>query len=100
MPSNRPRMALTLPDDVYEAVFGLADALGKPASKVVTELLQEMAPQLVDLAKIARASKAGNKAAAKQALRHMMGDAMAEAMTLAQPDMFANKNPRKAGKKA
>lgn len=88
MPSTRPRMALTLPDDVYAAVYDLADAMGKPATKVVTELLQEMVPQLQGLAKIARAGKAGNKAAAKRALQHMIGDGMAEIMMADQPELF------------
>lgn len=94
MPSQKARMALTLPDDVRDAVSDLADAMDKPASKVVTDLLQEMVPQLQGLAKIVRASKAGNKAAAKRALQHMMGDAMAEVMSTQQPDMF------RKGKKA
>jgi hypothetical protein len=88
-------MALSLPDDVNAAVFDLADALGTPATKVVTDLLQEMVPQLQGLAKVARASKAGNKAAAKRALQHMMGDAMAEVLTAQQPDMFASKKATK-----
>jgi predicted transcriptional regulator len=94
MPSQKARMALTLPDDVRDAVSDLADAMDKPATKVVTDLLQEMVPQLQGLAKIVRASKAGNKAAAKRALQHMMGDAMAEVMSAQQPDMF------RKGKKA
>jgi hypothetical protein len=84
-------MALTLPEEVSYAVHDLADALGKPASKVVTELLQEMVPQLQGLAKIARAGKAGNKAAAKRALAHMMGDTMAELMTVQQPELFGKR---------
>ena len=88
MPSRLPRMALTLPQEVSDAVHDLADALGKPASKVVTELLQEMVPQLQGLAKIARAGREGNKAAAKRALTHMMGDAMADLMTHQQPELF------------
>ena len=88
MPSKRPRMALTLPDEVHNAVYDLANALDKPASKVVTDLLQEMLPQLQGLTKIAVASKAGNRAAAKRALTHMMGDSMAELMQQQQPELF------------
>jgi hypothetical protein len=88
-------MALTLPEDVHAAIHDLADAVGKPASKVVTELLQEMVPQLVDLAKISRAARAGNNAAAKRALQHMLGDALAEAMTAQQPELFATPKGRK-----
>jgi len=96
MPTKKPRMALTLPDDVNEAIHELAAALGTPATKVVTELLQEMVPQLQGMAKVSRALKAGKHAAAKTAMRHMMGDAMAEIMVEQQPDMFKPK--RKAAK--
>jgi hypothetical protein len=89
-------MALTLPEDVNAAVHDLADALGKPASKVVTELLQEMVPQLQGLAKIARAGRAGNRAAAKRALQHMMGDALAEVAAAHQPELFGK--PKQAPK--
>jgi len=77
MPSTPPRLALSLPPDVYAAVFDLADAVGKPASKVVTGLLQEMLPELQGMAKFARASRSGNKAAAKRALKQVFGDALA-----------------------
>jgi hypothetical protein len=88
-------MALTLPDHVQAAVYELADAMGKPATKVVTELLEEMVPQLEGLAKVARAAKVGNKAAAKRALQHMMGDSMAEIVAHQQPELFGK---RKASK--
>ena len=87
MPSRNPRLFLTLPPDVRAAVDDLADALGKPSSTVVTQLLEEMVPQLEGLAKIARASKAGNRAAAKRALQHMLGEGLAEALT-DQAEMF------------
>jgi len=77
-------MALTLPPSTEAAINELAEALEKPAASVVVDLLGEMAPQLLDLAKIARHTKAGKKSAAKRALQHMMGDAMAEIMTAQQ----------------
>lgn len=88
MPSRLPRMSLTLPQEVSDAVNDLADAMGKPSTKVVTELLQDMVPQLQGLAKIARAGKLGNKAAAKRALTEMVGDAMAEVAAMSQPELF------------
>jgi hypothetical protein len=81
-------MAITLSEEAHAAIYDLADALGKPASKVAAELLQEMVPQLQGLAKISRASKAGNKAAAKRALQHMLGDSLAELMADQQPELF------------
>jgi hypothetical protein len=47
-----------------------------------------MLPQLQGLAKVARAAKSGNKAAAKKALVHMLGDGMAELMASQQPELF------------
>lgn len=73
-------MALTLTPEVEAALFDLADAVGKPAATVAVELLREMAPQLHDLAKISRLAKEGKASAAKRALRHMVGDAMAEVL--------------------
>ena len=94
MPTQKPRMALTLPDHVRDAVYDLADAMGKPAAKVVTELLEEMVPQLQGLAKVARAAKSGNKAAAKRALQHMVGDQLAEVMTTQQPELFGKRKSK------
>lgn len=80
-------MALTLSDECAEALNDLADALGKPASTVAAELLHEMVPQLEGLAKYARHAKAGNKAAAKRALVHLIGDGMAEVISDQQRDL-------------
>jgi predicted transcriptional regulator len=96
MPTRKARMALTLPDDVRDAINDLADAMAKPASAVVTHILQEMVPQLQGLAKVVRASNAGNKVAAKRALAHMMGDNLAAMMTATQVDMFKGKDKPKS----
>jgi hypothetical protein len=90
MPSQRPRVALTLSAETYAAIFDLADAVGKPAATVVAGLLDEMVPQLEGLAKVARATKAGNTAAAKRAMTHMFGDMLAEQL-IDQADMFKAK---------
>jgi predicted DNA-binding protein len=84
-------MALSLPDDVRDALDDLADATEKPASTLVSELLQEMLPQLEGMAKVARALKAGKHSAAKTAMRHMLGDTLAHLMIEQQPDMFKGK---------
>lgn len=74
------RMAMTLPAETEAALWDLADALGKPAATVAAEILTEMAPQLHDLAKVSRFAQAGKGAAAKRALTHLMGNAMAQVM--------------------
>lgn len=89
-------MALTLPADLEAALFDLADALGKPAATLAVELLREMGPQLHDLAKIARYAQQGKNAAAKRALRHMVGDSMAQLLNeqLPLPGTTEKKKPK------
>lgn len=91
MPSVKPRVALTLHPETRAAVRELAEAAGKPEATVIAELLREMAPQLRDLAKLLRHAKAGRQQAAKAALRDLMGNAMAELMAEAQPDLLKGK---------
>ena len=94
MPSQKPRLALTLPPELNKALTEFAEAVGKPISTATVSILMEMVPQLEGLTKIANATKSGNKAAAKRAAVHMFGDAMAEVMAMQQPDMFSKKKGR------
>lgn len=95
MPSQKPRLALTLEGELQMAINELAEAVGKPASRVVVELLTELIPQLQGLAKMARAAKSGNKAAVKRALVHMVGDNMAEMIAMQQTELdLARKGKR------
>lgn len=97
MPSKKPRLALTVPDDLASDLSELAQLQGKPLATLVVDLLKEMRPQLQGLIKIQRAVKAGNVQAAKVALRHMVGDGMAELIAYQQPELFqaAKKGRRK-----
>lgn len=87
MPTQKPRCNVTLEPHVRESLQAFADAVGKPVATVVANLLEEMVPQLDGLTKIAKATKAGNKAAATKALRHMMGDGMATLLQQHQRDL-------------
>lgn len=89
MPSQKPRIALTLPPATSRALADLADALGKPIATVATEMLTEMVPQLEALAKFTRVAKSGNAAATRRALVHMVGDNMADLMAQQQPELFS-----------
>lgn len=80
MKKRQRRMALTLSPEAEAALADLADATDKPASTIAAELLREIAPQLHDVAKIARLSQQGKTAAAKRALVHMVGDGMAQVL--------------------
>jgi predicted DNA-binding protein len=96
VPSQQKRVALTLPDHVQEAIQALSEATGKPVATVIRELLEEMVPQLLAAAKFQRHVKAGNVSAAKDALRDMVGEGMAEIIKDNQPELF--KPVRKARK--
>jgi hypothetical protein len=82
LPTRKPRVALSLPPDLEDVLRELSAASDKPLATVIVDLLKELQPALGDLAKIVRAAKSGKKAAAKRALQHMVGNALAEQLTL------------------
>ena len=94
MPSQLARMNLTPSLELRAVLVDLADALGKPVATVTVDLLTEMIPQLEGITKMARAAKSGNKAAVKRALVHMVGDNMAELMSMQQPELFPKKRKK------
>jgi len=95
MPSKNPRLALTVPPALKEALDDLAQAQGIPTAKVVVGLLAEMETQIRDLTKYARLVRAGEHDAANRALRHLLGNAMAEVMQEQLP-LPVEKKRRKA----
>jgi hypothetical protein len=60
-----------------------------PLSKAIVWLLTSALPSIEGTTKMLRAVNAGNKAAAKRALTHMVGDAAAQMMGASQPELFA-----------
>ena len=50
MPSRKPRLNLTLDDEVLEVITRLAHLMGKSKAGMVNELLVDMTPVLVDMA--------------------------------------------------
>ncbi len=96
MATTLKRLTISLPDDVAEAVDALSKAQGIPQSKAIISTLQEFAPSMLALAKFMEQMKAGQKTAAKETIRHLMGDSIAELMR-EQMDLVPAK---KAGKKA
>lgn len=99
MPSQFRRLILTLPPHIDEAIDRCAAAFEKPRSAVVVDLLAELTPSLIDLAKVAEHAKANRKTAAKRALQHMVGDKLAEMMTTLQPELFEEKAAAKRKRK-
>ena len=84
-----------MPPELAKAVKEMSEALEKPAATLLVEMLVELIPQLEGLTKMARAAKAGNKAAVKRALVHMVGDNMAAMMNAQQPELFGKSRAKK-----
>lgn len=89
------RTALTLPDDLRDALADLAEVMGKPITAVTVDLLVEILPQIQGMVKLNRAIKSGNKATAKRALVEMVGKEMADVMSSQQKELFKAKRSRK-----
>lgn len=49
MPSQKPRVALTLDDDLKNVIADLSDLTGKPQARIITDFLKETYPALVAL---------------------------------------------------
>lgn len=81
MPSNKPRIALTVPDDLMLTLKRLADLQSVPVTSLIVTTLTEMKPQLEGVIKILEAAKSGNLEAQQTALRHMIGDALADLLS-------------------
>jgi hypothetical protein len=82
LPTKNPRLMLTVKPELLAALTDLSAALGKPTATVTTDLLTEMIPHLEVLTRYARAVQSGQKDAAATALRHLVGQAMAEQLDL------------------
>lgn len=77
MPSKKPRIALTVPDDVMVVLKECADLQGKPVSALIVDTLREMLPTFVGLVNVTKAVKANNEEAVRTAVRDMLGDSLA-----------------------
>jgi predicted DNA-binding protein len=95
VPSIKPRTNLTLPDDLDEAIRDLADAVGKPRSTVIVELLQEMQDAMPAMAAMARMAKQGKKRAALQRLANLNADAIAQGQEIQRMLPLPTKRKRK-----
>jgi len=49
MPSQKPRLNLTLDDDLNELITDLSKLMGVPKTKVITDFLKDVKPALTDL---------------------------------------------------
>ena len=69
MPSRKPRVALTVPDDINSTLDRLSDLTGTPKTKLILEMLEEYLPILertIDALEKIQADKANAPNIAKQ----------------------------------
>lgn len=93
MPTTRRRLNLCPSDEAMAALDDLAAAIGKPRATIAAELLHEMADTVRGMAKMARLAKSGNKAGAKRALAHVVGDQLAQVLADTSPELFPRAKP-------
>lgn len=79
MPSRKPRLFLTLPPDVREALDEYARVSGKATATVVTELVTGLIPQIKQMTEMMQALASGNLQAVQQASHRMFAEGAAEA---------------------
>ena len=78
MPSRKPRVALTLPDDLDALLDQVADYQGTPKTKLITEILLECKPvlqQMLSAYKLIQENKEG----AADIIKNFGAQAVAEA---------------------
>lgn len=76
MPSQKPRIALTIPDDLNQVLQDLSDLNETPKSKLIVELLVQMQPILESQRDALSSLKKG--VSPEQALLAMLGTSLGE----------------------
>ena len=77
MPSRKPRIALTVPDELNDILDRLSDLSGTPKTKLIIEMLEQYAPifdQAVQAMEKIKADKENGKNIAKQFALEMFAD--------------------------
>ena len=65
LPSQKPRLNLTLPDSLNDVINDLAELQGIPKTRVITEILLEIEPMLKQTAEALKAVKENKEDALK-----------------------------------
>lgn len=87
MPSRKPRVALTLPDDLNALLDQVADYQGAPKTKLITEILLECQPileQMLSAYKLIQENKEGTADIIKNFGAQAVADASSKTTSLAQ----------------
>ena len=87
MPSRKPRVALTLPDDLNVLLDQVADYQGTPKTKLITEILLECQPifeQMLSAYKLIEENKEGTADIVKKFGAQAVVEASSKTTSLAQ----------------
>lgn len=77
MPSRKPRIALTVPDEINETLDRLYELTGTPKSKLIVEMLEQYVPileQVVDTLEKIKSDKENGKEIAKKFAQDLLFD--------------------------
>ena len=77
MPTRKPRMMLSVPDDLNDLLERLSDLSGTPKTKLVIEMLEQFAPvleQVLDAMEKIKSDKEKAPLIAKQFALEMLAD--------------------------
>lgn len=78
MPSRKPRVALTIPDDLNDLLDNVSDLSGTPKTKLIVEMLEQYSPVLEQVLSAMQQIKADKEKApeiAKKFANEMLLDA-------------------------
>lgn len=65
LPSQKPRLNLTLPDSLNDVISELADLQGIPKTRIITDILLEIEPMLKQMSEALKAVKENKQDAVK-----------------------------------
>ncbi|MCW8554965.1 hypothetical protein OQH30_18315, partial [Acinetobacter baumannii] len=75
MPTQKPRIALTVPDEINQTLDRLYELTGTPKSKLIVEMLEQYVPileQVVDTLEKIKSDKENGKEIAKKFAQDML----------------------------
>ena len=77
MPTQKPRIAITVPDEINQTLERLYELTGTPKSKLIVEMLEQYVPvldQVVDTLEKIKSDKENGKEIAKKFAQDMLFD--------------------------
>lgn len=77
MPTQKPRIAITVPDEINQTLDRLYELTGTPKSKLIVEMLEQYVPvleQVVDTLEKIKSDKENGKEIAKNFAQNMLFD--------------------------